>query len=53
MMPAHVARFAPDATAQVIVSCLGYKGHITEAGRARSPPLRPQLLGAARSSKKT
>jgi hypothetical protein len=27
MMPAHVARFAPDATAQVGVSCLGYKAH--------------------------
>jgi hypothetical protein len=31
MMPAHVARFAPDATAQGGVSCLGYKAHFSEA----------------------
>jgi hypothetical protein len=36
MMPAHVARFAPDATAQVGVSCLGYKAHFSEATEPRT-----------------
>jgi hypothetical protein len=36
MMPAHVARFAPDATAQV--GCLAWatKGHISEATEPRT-----------------
>jgi len=38
MMPAHVARFAPDATAQVGVSCLGYKAHFSQATEPRTAP---------------
>jgi hypothetical protein len=36
MMPAHVARFAPDATAQVGMSCLGYKAHFSEVTEPRA-----------------
>jgi hypothetical protein len=33
---AHVARFEPDATAQIGVSCLGYKAHFSEATEPRT-----------------